>query len=333
MCLSVLNGSNLHFIMSPRVILLLFAVPLSLGFGLMNGSLPLSPAEVWQALLGQGENTASDVVWQLRMPRVLAAFACGGLLALSGVLLQVLLRNPLADPYILGISGGAAVGALGAMLFGAGMSVTRISSFSGALLVMSVVFGLGFRQGERNIYRLLLTGVVLSAGCGALISLLLTLTQGEQVKGMLYWLMGDLSHPEGLVMAWFVLLLAGLCASLFSGGLDVLAGGVSKAAALGVAVDRWQAGLFFAAAALTMMALQLGGNIGFIGLMIPHAIRLLGFHAHRWLIPLSVSVGGSSLVLADTLARILWSPLQLPVGIFTALLGVPVLLWLLGRRK
>ncbi|CAH1088067.1 FecCD family ABC transporter permease [Candidatus Nitrotoga sp. 1052] len=321
--------------MPPRVLffLLICSVPLSLGFGLMNGSLPLAPIEVWYALLGNNEDTATEVLWQLRLPRVLAAFVCGGLLALSGVLLQALLRNPLADPYILGISGGAAVGALAAMLLGAGLATTQLSSFTGASLAIVAVFGLGFRHGERNIYRLLLTGVVLSAGCGALISLLLTLAQGEQVKGMLFWLMGDLSHSQGLPFAWFVLLAVGLCATVLSGGLDVLAGGLDKAAALGVAVGRWQAGLYFAAAVLTVTALQLGGSIGFVGLMIPHAIRLLGVSAHRWLIPSSTLLGGSFLVLADTLARMVWSPMQLPVGILTALLGVPVLLWLLSRRS
>ena len=321
--------------MPPRILalLLLCAAALSMDYGLMSGALPLAPVEVWRALLGNGDDTAAEVLWQLRMPRVLAAFACGGLLALSGVLLQALLRNPLADPYILGISGGAAVGALAAMLLGAGLAVSQLSSFTGGMLAIIAVFGLGFRHGERNIYRLLLTGVVLSAGCGALVSLLLALAQGEQVKGMLFWLMGDLSHPEGLLSAWVVLLVLGVCATLFSGGLDVLAGGLDKAAALGLEVGRWQMMLYFAAAVLTVAALQLGGSIGFVGLMVPHAVRLLGVSAHRWLIPLSVLLGGSFLTLADTLARTLWSPLQLPVGVFTALLGVPALLWLLGRRR
>jgi iron complex transport system permease protein len=320
--------------MSPRIccFLLLCAAVLSLGFGLMSGSLPLTPLEVWRALLGQGDPASVEVLWQLRLPRVLAAFCCGGLLSLSGVLLQALLRNPLADPYILGISGGAAAGALAAMLLGAGLAAVQLASFGGALLAILAVFGLAFLHGERNVYRLLLTGVVLSAGCGALVSLLLTLAQGEQVKGMLFWLMGDLSHPEGLLSAWVVLLVLGVCATAYSGGLDVLAGGPDKAAALGLPVWRWQMALYFAAAALTVAALQLGGAIGFVGLMMPHAIRLLGIGMHRWLIPLSVLLGGSFLALADTLARTLWPPLQLPVGVFTALLGVPALLWLLAAR-
>ena len=167
------------------LIVLLGTATLSLGLALLSGSLPLSPLEVWHALLGTGDETAVEVVWQLRVPRVLAAFACGGLLALSGVLLQALLRNPLADPYILGISGGAAVGALAAMLLGANLTSTQLSSFSGAVLAIVAVFGLGFRRGERNIYRLLLTGVVLSAGCGALVSVLLTLAQGSGIKKLI----------------------------------------------------------------------------------------------------------------------------------------------------
>lgn len=314
-------------------VILMGLAALSMGLALLSGSMPLSPLEVWDALLDSGDDTATEVIWQLRLPRVLAAFACGGLLALSGVLLQALLRNPLADPYILGISGGAAVGALAAMLLGAHLVSTQLASFGGAILAIVTVFGLGFRRGDRNIYRLLLTGVVLSAGCGALVSILLTLAQGEQVKGMLFWLMGDLSHPQGLPFAWSVLLAAGLTATIFSGGLDVLTGGLDKAASLGMAVMRWQIMLYFGAALLTVAALQLGGSIGFVGLMIPHAVRLLGVSAHRWLVPLSMLLGGSFLVLADTLARTVWAPVQLPVGILTALLGVPVMLWLLAGRR
>jgi iron complex transport system permease protein len=318
--------------MNPRLLflMLLLVAALALGGGLAVGALPLTAGEVWRGLLGQGE--AVQIVQALRLPRVLAAFACGGLLSLAGVLLQALLRNPLADPYILGVSGGAAVGALAAMLLGAGLLAEQGASLAGALLAIVAVFGLGFRQGERNLYRLLLTGVVLSAGCGALVSLLLTLAQAEQLKGMLFWLMGDLSQPQGLAVGWLVLLTTGVAATLTAGVLDVLASGSDKAAALGLAVGRWQAALYFVAALLTVAALQLGGSIGFVGLLVPHAIRLLGVTAHRWLVPCAVLLGGSFLVLADTLARTLWSPLQLPVGIFTALLGVPLLLWLLGRR-
>jgi iron complex transport system permease protein len=311
-------------------LLTLLAV-LALGGGLLAGALPLSPGEVARGLFGQGDPATVQIVQELRLPRVLAAFVCGGLLALSGVLLQALLRNPLADPYILGVSGGAAVGALAAMLLGAGLLAQQGASLVGALVAVVAVFGLGFRRGESH--RLLLTGVVFSAGCGALVSLLLTLSPEAQVKGMLFWLMGDLADPQGLAAATVLLALGLVCATLASGGLDVLSAGLDKAATLGLAVGRWQAALYFAAALFTVAALQLGGSIGFVGLMMPHAVRLLGVTAHRWLVPGAALLGGAFLLLADTLARTAWSPLQLPVGIFTALLGVPVLLWLLARGR
>ena len=318
--------------MNPRLLffLLLILSVFALGGSLLAGALPLSVNEVWRGILGQGESSTVLIVQELRLPRVLAAFVCGGLLALSGVLLQALLRNPLADPYILGVSGGAAVGALAAMLLGAGLLVQQGASLAGALLAIIAVFGLGFRRGEH--YRLLLTGVVFSAGCGALISLMLTLAAEAQVKGMLFWLMGDLAQPQGLGWAAVLLLLGTVLTMRYSGGLDVLSAGLDKAATLGLAVGRWQAALYFAAALLTVAALQLGGSIGFVGLMMPHAVRLLGVAEHRWLIPCAALLGGSFLLLADTLARTAWAPQQLPVGIFTALLGVPVLLWLLARR-
>jgi iron complex transport system permease protein len=150
---------------------------------------------------------------------------------------------------------------------------------------------------------------------------------------MLFWLMGDLADPQGLAAATVLLALGLVCATLASGGLDVLSAGLDKAATLGLAVGRWQAALYFAAALFTVAALQLGGSIGFVGLMMPHAVRLLGVTAHRWLVPGAALLGGAFLLLADTLARTAWSPLQLPVGIFTALLGVPVLLWLLARGR
>ena len=184
--------------MSPRLLFtsLLIAATLSIGFGLASGALPLSVAEVAHALWHPADGIASEVVWQLRLPRVVAAFICGGLLALAGVLLQTLLRNPLADPYILGVSSGAAVGRTGRHVAGGRVGAYATLLIQRCLAVMLAVFGLGFRHGERNIYRLLLTGVVVSAGCGAVVSLLLTLAQGAQVQGMLFWLMGDLSHAQ-----------------------------------------------------------------------------------------------------------------------------------------
>jgi iron complex transport system permease protein len=274
-----------------------------------------------------------DIVWRLRLPRAAAAFACGALLAQAGALLQVLLRNPLADPYVLGISGGAAVGSLLAMLLGLGAAGTGVGALGGALAVVALVFALSFRVGDWNVYRLLLTGVVISAGCGALVSLLLTLAPAAGVKGMLFWLMGDLAYAGSSLGAWGVLGALVFLGLVFAGSLNVLSLGPLKARTLGVAVLPLQAGIYFAASLGTASAVLLGGSIGFVGLLAPHALRLLGVTDHRWLLPMAVLLGGGFLTLADTAARTLWAPLQLPVGVLTALLGVPLLLLLLPRGK
>jgi iron complex transport system permease protein len=297
------------------------------------GSVPTSPSEVLAAIFFAGSDTTGEIVRDLRAPRVLAAFACGGLLALAGTLLQVLLRNALADPYILGVSGGASLGALLALAAGASAISMNASALAGALAAIVLVFGLTYRSGDWNVYRLLLTGVVLSAGFSALVSLTLVLAPEAQVKGMLFWLMGDLSQTDsgagaGLVLC--VLLVLGMAAAV---QLDLLALGDLKARSLGVAVAPLQVMTFVAAAVATGAAVVTAGAIGFVGLIAPHAIRLTGVARHRALLPLAVLLGASLLTIADTLARTAWSPQQLPVGILTALIGVPAMLVLLGRQR
>jgi len=304
----------------------------SLFIALLFGTLPISVEQVFDSIFFPVPGIVDDIIWKLRLPRALAAFACGGLLATSGVLLQVLLRNPLADPYILGISGGAALGALTALLFGAGIAVGNLAALAGAAGAIAIVFALSFRAGDWNMHRLLLTGVVLSAGFTALISLLLTLAPQAQLKGMLFWLMGDLSHAGASGFAWLVLAASLLVFTLLAGSLNALALGPLKARALGVAVSGLQAAIYFGAAVATVAAVLLGGSIGFVGLLVPHALRLVGVNDHRWLLPASALAGGSFVTLADTFARAAWAPQQLPVGVFTALLGVPVLLFLLSRK-
>lgn len=298
--------------------------------GLAFGSVELSLVEVLRALAGHDAGLATDIVWQLRLPRVLSAFACGGLLALAGALLQALLRNPLADPFILGISGGSSVAALAAMLFGLA-AVVNLAALGGALVAIGLVFALGFGRGG-NMARLLLTGVVLSAGFGALISLLLTLAPGGQVRGMLFWLMGDLSQAQSPSLVWGVLLVALALAWWQASSLDILGLGELKARSLGVAVQPLQLGIYFTASAATAAVVVEAGAIGFVGLIVPHFVRLLGISGHRQLLPLAVLAGGSFLTLADTLARTVIAPQQLPVGVLTALLGVPLLLFLLRKK-
>ncbi|MDH3514703.1 MAG: iron ABC transporter permease, partial [Gammaproteobacteria bacterium] len=200
----------------PLIMLLLLAgVPVTLWFALSQGSLNIGATELWQSLRGDPDNaTAYLVIHELRLPRALSAFAVGGLLALSGALLQVLLRNPLADPYILGVSGGASVAALLSMLGGFGIGWVRGNAFAGALLSMLLVFGLSRLGAAWTQNRLLLTGVVIAAGWGALISLILALAPGAQIQGMLFWLIGDLSYSAQPGMG-LIALAFGLAVSLW----------------------------------------------------------------------------------------------------------------------
>ena len=305
----------------------------SLLAALALGSFPVTFSELAETLFVPSTGIVHEVVWQLRAPRALAAFACGGLLALAGGLLQVLLRNALADPYVLGVSGGAALGALLALTLGLSAPALSVWAFVGASGAIAIVFVLTYHTRDWNVYRVLLTGVVLSAGLSALISLTLVLAPEAQVKGMLFWLMGDLSQAESPMGAWLVLLGVTAFGVVAARDLDLLALGELKARSLGVAVSPLKLAVFGAAAMATVTAVVLGGTIGFIGLITPHVVRLAGVANHRALIPLSVLLGGAVLTIADTAARTAWAPQQLPVGIFTALIGVPAMLILLARQR
>jgi iron complex transport system permease protein len=317
------------------VLALLAAVALAaIAVALVVGSVAIDVATVWRALGGERADAATDIVRELRLPRALAAFATGGLLAVAGSLLQVLLRNPLADPYILGTSGGAAVGTLAAMLAGAAAAVVP-AAFGGALASTLLVFGLARTHGERapwNGPRLLLTGVVVASGWGALIALMLTVAPMAQVKGMLFWLIGDLSGTTTGLPA-LVTLGVVLAATLpFARDLNVLARGEDAAAALGVSVRALTLALHALASLATAVAVTTAGTVGFVGLIVPHGLRLVLGNDHRLLLPAAALAGGALLVLADTLARSVAAPEQLPVGVVTALIGVPAFLWLLARE-
>jgi len=312
------------------LVLLAFA-PVSVLLALRVGSVETDWATVWHALRGAADGTVATAILELRLPRALSAFAVGGMLALAGALLQVLLRNPLADPYVLGISGGAAVAALGVLLAGFGGLWVNGAAFAGALAAMFLVFGLSRAGGAWTTNRLLLTGVVLAAGFGALVSLLLALAPQAPLAGMVFWLLGDLgySRTPGTGLA---VLAAGLAAAfLLARPLNLLARGETVAATLGENPMRLRLAVYFLASLLTATAVTLGGAIGFVGLVVPHLVRLLTGADHRFLLPQAVLLGGGFLAVADTLARNLAAPLQLPVGVLTALLGVPVFLYLLTR--
>ena len=311
---------------------LLVGAAVAVLLSLRVGDLQVGFADVLNALFRPGEGQASTVIRELRLPRALAAFACGGLLATAGALMQVLLRNPLADPYILGISGGAAVGALGAMVLGAAVFWVDVSAFAGALAAMLLVFGLAHGDGSWTQTRLLLTGVIVAAGCGAAVSLMLALAPDTRVMSMLFWMMGDASAASRPWPALAVLALALVAVMPFARDLNVLARGEVVARALGVRVGHLRIALYVLASLLTATAVTLVGSVGFVGLVVPHLVRLALGNDQRVLIPAAALAVGTLLTLADTAARTVMAPQQLPVGVLTALIGVPVFLFLLSRN-
>ncbi|NNJ91883.1 MAG: iron ABC transporter permease [Gammaproteobacteria bacterium] len=311
-------------------LLSLFSLLASLALGSYSIPLENLPAILSGSLTG----TDAQIVTELRWPRTLTAFVTGGLLGLAGALMQVLLRNPLADPYILGISGGAATGALLAITFGLGNEWVNGSAFSGAMLSMLLVYLLSRSSSYNSHFHLLLTGVVLAAGWGAIINILLILANAQSVHSMLFWLMGDLSNASQ--PSWWALILllaATLISWLVARDLNLLTYGDHKARSLGSNVRRVRQLTFVLAALCTAIAVSMAGTIGFIGLIVPHLIRLILGSNHRLVLPAAVLGGGSLLVLADLGARTLLAPQQLPVGVITALIGVPVFLYLLRHRR
>jgi iron complex transport system permease protein len=296
---------------------------------LSMGSFSIPFTDVLFILYQSDDSFTGRIILEIRLPRVLTGFCVGGMLAMAGCLMQVLLRNPLADPYVLGVSGGAAVFTLSAIIVGVTGFWINLTAFAGALVSIVLVFFLSRAGGEWNSIRTLLTGVVLAAGWGAIISFLLAVSQADRVHGMLFWLMGDLSFAE--YSSWnFLVLSAGLIACLLiARPLNLLASGELNAMALGVPVKQLNYFIYFLASLMAAGAVMQAGSIGFVGLVIPHMTRLLFGSDHRLLIPVSVLLGGSLLVFADGLARTLMAPQQLPVGVLTAMIGVPLFLALL----
>ncbi|MDZ4728930.1 MAG: iron ABC transporter permease [Xanthomonadales bacterium] len=296
------------------------------------GSVPMSMHEWWLAISNPAAEQG-EVIWRLRLPRVAAAWAVGALLSLSGCLMQVLLRNPLADPYILGVSGGAAFATLLGMSLGVTAAFIPALALLGSLFSILLVFGLARGEGPWSSTRLLLTGVVTASGWAALISLILALGSDSSLRGMLFWLIGDLGYAKAPVWSFLILALAfGLCLAL-ARSLNVLAIGESTARLLGESTEKLLWLLYLLASVLTATAVSIAGSIGFVGLIVPHLVRLMVGSDHRRLLPAATLFGGLFLVVADTLARTLLAPRQLPVGVITALLGVPLFLLLLNRAK
>jgi iron complex transport system permease protein len=312
---------------------LLLVVAAAFMVALAFGSADISIGETLRILSGGGSEQARSLVLELRLPRALTAFAVGGLLAVAGVLMQVLLRNPLAEPYILGSSGGAAVAALLAMIMGFGSAIVDISAFAGAMAATLLVFSIAHGTGSWTPARLLLTGVVLAAGFSAATTLLLAMSPDQNLRGMLFWLMGDLSFAYDPARCLVLLTLLVLAGTLGARHLNVLARGELQAAIVGLPVQSFRYLIFVASALATALSVTTVGVIGFIGLVVPHLVRLVSGSDHRIVLPASALAGGALLIVADTLARTVMAPRQLPVGALTAAIGVPLFLALMNRVR
>lgn len=322
----------------------LMAVALGcLLFACVVGSVALSLDDLFGALrdlVHGAPSTLAATLLELRLTRALSAFSVGAMLALAGVMMQALLRNPLADPYVLGVSGGSSVGALAALLFFNVAWVVDIAAFGGAVAVALLLYLFAHRDlrggvAEGNTSLLLLTGVIIASGCYALVTLMLSIAPDNRLRGMVFWLIGDLSGTQLRWIPWIVLCIALAFAVRVARSMNIVALHAEAAATLGVRVGALRQGLFFCSALLTASAVSNGGSIGFVGLIVPHACRFALGPDHRLLLPTATLVGGSFLVLADTLARSIVAPQQLPVGVITAMIGVPLFLLQLHhiRRK
>ena len=317
-----------------RGLVLLGIVVASLATGLLAGAVPLSPGQLWRGLLDPSAPSA-DIFRNLRVPRVLLAFLVGGSLGLSGAALQALVRNPLAEPYLLGLSGGAGLGAVVAI----GLKIPSawavpVAAFAGAMAAVGLVYRLSLVDGRRLDPRvLLLAGVVVGAFATALMSAIIVLSDAVQLRNAFLWLLGGFSAASwkalGIFLAYSAVPVLVLLYS--SRALDLLTLGEETAHHLGADVERTRTVVYLTTALLTAAAVAACGIIGFVGLVVPHAVRRVWGPIHRTLLPLVFVASGSFLVLADALARTAVRPAELPVGVVTALVGVPLFAILLRR--
>ncbi|MEC4672377.1 MAG: iron ABC transporter permease [Nitrospirota bacterium] len=334
--LSVISGIILLSLLIVLVCLTFGAQPIGMGVvmqtliaGVRDGQAGIESAGV-----------PGVIVWQVRLPRILLAFLVGGSLAGVGVALQALLRNPLAEPFVLGISSGAAFGATLAMLLGVGNTFLGVSTlplwaFAGGLLAIMVVYRISVAYRMLSVHTLLLAGVILNALFSALIMFAISIADPTQAFKMMLWLMGTLTVPEFWTLVTLLVYLACGFLILFwlARPLNILTLGDESARSLGVEVDRIKKLVFVTSALVTGAVVSIAGLIGFVGMVVPHAVRMIIGADHRLLLPVAALAGGAFLTVADTVARTALAPTELPVGVVTALIGGPFFIYLLVQRR
>ncbi len=304
------------------------------GVSLLVGAVTYTPGDVINALFGQ-RGLAQVILFELRLPRIVLALFVGAALAMAGACFQALLRNALADPYLLGISSGAALGVITALILAPRSTVSPpLFALIGALLTTAGVYLIGYREGRLSSHSLLLAGVITASFLSSVLVLLMTSMNNRDLRSTTYWIMGDLSMytgvPIGLVAAGVIA--AAVLAYSNAAALNVMLMGEQEALALGVDVARTKLHVYVAASLLTAVAVASAGSVGFVGLLVPHLVRLFFGNAYRVLLPASALAGAAALAAADALARTVASPTELPVGAVTALAGAPLFIYLLRRH-
>lgn len=332
--------------MTPRrvfavCILLALVLFAAMVLSLKLGAYPMSSTDVVMTLvrraLGHSSEIPSDfnlVVFGLRLPRIALGIIVGAALSVAGASFQALLRNPLADPYVLGVSSGAALGAILSLSFAPHVPLAmQAAAFAGAAGTIAAVYFLGRRGGQLDSATLLLAGIISASFLSAIIAFLMTTLSGRDLRGMAYWLMGDLATPPSMHLGFLFFLLLAAIGAIYttSSDLNLILTGEQEARHLGVNVQRVKLVVYVSASLLTGLAVSVSGAIGYVGLLVPHVMRMLFGSDYRLLIPSSAFGGAIAIVLADTLARTVVAPTELPVGAMTALAGAPVFIYLLRR--
>ncbi len=314
---------------------------------LVSLSLGAVSIPVWQVLtaiakwvIGAQNSIPSEyrlILFEIRGPRILLAMLVGAALSVAGASFQALLRNPLADPYVLGVSSGAALGAIVTLIIGRSAEpFLPLAAFLGASATIAAVYWLGQKAGQLESHTLLLAGVITASFLSAVIMFLMTTLSTRDLRGTAFWLMGDLSSPSPTWLLWLFGLLLLVAVGFVYGvasDLNVLLTGEREAAHLGVDVARTKTLVYLGASLMTGLAVSVSGSIGYVGLLVPHLVRLLFSSDYRILIPSSALLGAMLIVLADTLARTVVAPTELPVGAVTAIAGAPVFIYLLRKRS
>lgn len=308
-------------------------------FSLCIGTVSIPFKNILYSFLNADESVQRSIIIDIRLPRILLGIAVGGSLSLAGVLLQGMFRNPLVEPYTLGISGGAALGVCLNIIFNLnqyiGALTLPLAGFIGALCVIILIYFLSMRKGIIKIQSLLLTGVMISFISSSIIMLLMSISRNDDLHGIIYWIMGSLEESNrSLIYTVLIVSLAGLVlTSFFSNKLNALSLGEEEAQHLGVNIERSKRILFIVSSLLTGLCVSVAGIIGFVGLVVPHFMRIIFGSDHRILLITAFLSGGIFLIFCDTIARTIISPLELPVGVITGIIGGFLFIFALSRKR